>query len=567
MSDVDLAKKAVDESGFERFVVIKRVKADRVADESFIRMFKDEARITSQLNHTNIAQTYDFGRVGDEYYLVLEYVPGFDVRGIINVLRERDQRVPLRVVLFIMHEVLAGLEYAHNMIDVRGQSMNIVHRDVNPRNIMMSVRGAVKLIDFGVAKAEDRLERTRTDHVKGKFRYMSPEQISGKSIDHRADLFALGLTFHELLAGYSPYVGLTQIQIMHKLVSGEVPSLPVIQELRDTSELSRIHTKALHGDLHRRYRDAAEFRADICGLAEVLGGLPKPTQVTKFLQLVDHEFENRIQEKLDHFSGPIEFAAADEQEASVSDLRPNMDLHEDLSATLKALKSLEAATTESQSRVGIVGGMLLGTAVTMSTVAILVVALVYFFVNYVDLALPGAAVQSDPGVAGAGAISLEPAEPVKAAVDVVTGAEVIKAQAKAVPVNQKQLTSKNAAPAGGAPAPVTSPVGTTAPAAEPVLQPVSGAEPVTSSAPVEVTPPAAEIVAATPEPSKPLIFGMLQVTSAEKGRTIWIGGAMTEFTTPARLEWPVGKIEIMVEGYPSKHVNVRESQVNNIIFR
>jgi serine/threonine protein kinase len=590
MSDVDLAKKAMNESGYERFVVIKRVKADRVADESFIRMFKDEARITSQLNHTNIAQTYDFGRVGDEYFLVLEYVPGFDVRGIINVLRDRDQRVPLRVVLFIMHEVLAGLAYAHNMIDVRGQSMNIVHRDVNPRNIMMSVRGEVKLIDFGVAKAADRLERTRTDHVKGKFRYMSPEQITGKSIDHRADLFALGLTFHELLAGYSPYVGLTHIQIMHKLVSGEVPPLPAVQELRDTTELARIHGKALHGDLNRRYRDAAEFRADILSLADMTGGLPKPSQVTKFLQHVDKDFEGLIQKKLEDFSGPIEFAVTDEDDGSVSDLRPQLDLPDDLSATLKALKSLEVATTESQSRVGLVGGMLLGTAVTVSTLVILVLSGVYYLLNYTELPL---AWNVGPGAENERRIQVESDEPAKAAADVVVVGEGTREQPETAAASHKQplvqgaaaggeplktvVTSADGAATDGAATDGAATEGTSSDEeAAPNADGVGPADLAEGIAPDEVvisgTPEAKDSVSdeapeVKVEPPKSLVFGMLQVTSAEKGRKIWIDGSITDFTTPARLEWPVGGVEITVEGYESKQVNVRESQVNNVIFR
>ncbi|MCA9492659.1 MAG: serine/threonine protein kinase, partial [Myxococcales bacterium] len=176
MSEVDLARKVVDQDSFVRFAVIKRIKADRAADASFVRMFRDEARITSELHHEKIGTVYDFGKVGDEYYLALEYVAGIDVRYLINVLRERGQRVPVRVALKVVVDVLDALEYAHTKRDTFGKRMGIVHRDVNPRNVMISIRGEVKLIDFGVAKADNRAEHTVGHSLKGKFAYMAPEQ-------------------------------------------------------------------------------------------------------------------------------------------------------------------------------------------------------------------------------------------------------------------------------------------------------------------------------------------------------------------------------------------------------
>nr|MBA2320911.1 serine/threonine protein kinase [Deltaproteobacteria bacterium] len=231
MSEVDLARRSVSGAGYVRLVVIKRIKADRTGDSSFVRMFKDEARITSELDHGNIGRVYDFGKEGDEYYLVLEYVPGVDLRQLISELAERKQRVPLRIALGILVRVLDALEHAHTKRDALGRPMSVVHRDVNPRNVMLSVRGDVKLIDFGVAFAEDRLERTRTDHVKGKFSYMAPEQISGEKVDHRADLYAVGLTLNELLTGQGTFSGLNQIQILHRMMSGEIPKLPPVPEL------------------------------------------------------------------------------------------------------------------------------------------------------------------------------------------------------------------------------------------------------------------------------------------------------------------------------------------------
>ncbi|MEQ1571168.1 MAG: serine/threonine-protein kinase, partial [Myxococcota bacterium] len=261
MSEVDLARKVVDDGSFVRFLVVKRIKASHAEDPSFVRMFKDEARITSELHHANIGALYDFGKVDDEYYLALEFVPGLDARKLINTLRERAQRVPVRIALKIVAEVLDALDHAHNKTDTFGRRMGIVHRDVNPRNVMLSVRGEVKLIDFGVAKATDRLEVTGTDQVKGKFMYMAPEQLTGAEIDHRCDIYAAGLLLNELLSGVPPFAGLNQVQVAHRLMSGEHPELAPVGELPDDSGLRRAHDRALASNADDRYPTARDFAA------------------------------------------------------------------------------------------------------------------------------------------------------------------------------------------------------------------------------------------------------------------------------------------------------------------
>ncbi|MEZ4239310.1 MAG: serine/threonine-protein kinase [Myxococcota bacterium] len=302
MSEVDLARNRVDDGSFVRFAVIKRIKADYALDASFVRMFKDEARITSELHHENIGAVYDFGRVGDEYYLALEYVPGIDLRFLVNTLRERGQRVPVKVALKVVVEVLDALSYAHDKKDTFGKPMGIVHRDVNPRNVMMSIRGEVKLIDFGVAKATDRLEQTRADHVKGKFAYMAPEQLTAGSVDQRSDLYAVGLVLHELLAGVSPYYGLNQVQILHRMVNGTIPELPEIPEIADPTELQRVHTKALAADPDVRYATAEDFAADLREVGDQIGGLPTADQLAGFLNAVDPELTLRLRRKMEDYA-------------------------------------------------------------------------------------------------------------------------------------------------------------------------------------------------------------------------------------------------------------------------
>ena len=227
MSEVELARKAVDDARYVRFVVIKRIHARHTAEPGFIRMFQDAARINAELQHENIAQVYDFGHVGDEWYLAMEYVPGLDLRGVLRRTETRGERLPVPIAARIVCDVLKALQYAHGRVDTYGRPMNIVHRDVNPRNVMLSVRGEVKLIDFGVAKADTRNEHTKGEVIKGKFAYMAPEQIeSGGPVDGRADVFAVALMLYELLAGEHPFAGLREIQIAHRVLAGRIPVLP-----------------------------------------------------------------------------------------------------------------------------------------------------------------------------------------------------------------------------------------------------------------------------------------------------------------------------------------------------
>lgn len=312
MSQVDLARRSVDDTGYVRFLVVKRIRANHVEDEAFVRMFKDEARITSELRHTHIAQVYDFGRVGDEYYLALEYVPGTDLRLVLNLLRKRRKRMPVRMALRVAHDVLDALHYAHTRTDGRGDAMRIVHRDVNPRNIMISVTGEVKLIDFGVARATDRLERTQTDHFKGKVAYMAPEQIEGKNLDHRVDLFAMALTLYEMLVGAGPFAGLDQTQILFRIMQGNLPSLTVPREWGSAGrQLSDVVDRALCTDPNDRYPDAEEMRRAIAQVAEAFGGLPRSAELQAWLHDLDPDLEPRVRRKLDSWSGPIHIPDAD----------------------------------------------------------------------------------------------------------------------------------------------------------------------------------------------------------------------------------------------------------------
>jgi eukaryotic-like serine/threonine-protein kinase len=178
MAEIFLAR-GVSTTGVERFCVLKRILRDRANDLHFVRMFLDEARLAAQLGHPNVAQVYDIGKLGDSYFFTMEYVHGETVRALVARAATLQREVPLGVVLTVMAGAAAGLHHAHERLGFDGRPLGIVHRDVSPSNLMVSYEGAVKVVDFGVAKAENRIQETKSGTVKGKISYLSPEQCRG----------------------------------------------------------------------------------------------------------------------------------------------------------------------------------------------------------------------------------------------------------------------------------------------------------------------------------------------------------------------------------------------------
>ena len=307
MSEVDLACRSVEDASYVRFMVIKRMVGDHVQDESFVRMFTDEARITAELHHENIAQVYDFGKVTSpgtgraEYFLAMEYVAGPDLRVIQRRCISQGERIPVRFSLAVVHEVLAALEYAHTRRDPLGNPMQIVHRDVNPRNVMVSVGGEVKLIDFGVAFAGDlfRSERTTGRGLKGKWAYMSPEQIEHTAnLDGRSDLFAVGLMLHELIELRSPFAGLNEVQIMHRVLNNDVEPLTALGTCAAEEAIQAIHRRSLERNRDDRYPSAKAMREDILAAAELLGGLMSREERAAYLKGIAPEVVAEVSERM-----------------------------------------------------------------------------------------------------------------------------------------------------------------------------------------------------------------------------------------------------------------------------
>ena len=212
--------------GFERIVAVKRILPSIAEDQEFITMFIDEAKMAVQLTHANIAQIFDLGKVGDRYFIAMEYVHGRDLRAIFDRARKNEQPIPIPMACYVTMKVCEGLDYAHNKKDAAGRDLNLVHRDVSPQNILISYDGEVKVIDFGIAKAAGRSAKTQAGILKGKFGYMSPEQVRGLPLDRRSDIFSVGIVLYELLTLERLFRGESDFSTLEKVRNVEImPSL------------------------------------------------------------------------------------------------------------------------------------------------------------------------------------------------------------------------------------------------------------------------------------------------------------------------------------------------------
>ena len=248
--------------GFERIVAVKRILPHIAEDDEFITMFKDEAKIAGQLNHGNIAQIYNLGQQGDSFYIALEYVAGKDLRNIFTRCQQQGRPMPIAQACFVVMKVSEGLDYAHNKRDKHGRHLNIVHRDVSPPNVLVSYEGEVKLIDFGVAKAAGRVSRTQAGILKGKFGYMSPEQVRGMPLDRRSDVFSLGVVLYETLVGQRLFQGDTDFATLEMVRTVDVP-IPSSKNPEIPKDLEAILMKALSGEPETRYQTAMELHDDL----------------------------------------------------------------------------------------------------------------------------------------------------------------------------------------------------------------------------------------------------------------------------------------------------------------
>ncbi|HTY97231.1 MAG TPA: protein kinase [Solirubrobacteraceae bacterium] len=248
--------------GFEKILAVKRILPNIAEDDEFVSMFIDEAKIAVQLTHANIAQIHDLGRIDDSYFIAMEYVSGKDLRAVFDRARKRKQHIPVPLVCYCVARVCDALDYAHRKKDAQGRDLGIVHRDVSPQNVLLSYEGEVKLVDFGIAKAANKAQQTQAGILKGKFAYMSPEQVRGAPLDGRSDIFALGTVFYELLTGERLFPGDSDFSTLENVRNMKILP-PSTYNNRIPGELEPVVFKALERDVGRRYRTAGEFGADL----------------------------------------------------------------------------------------------------------------------------------------------------------------------------------------------------------------------------------------------------------------------------------------------------------------
>jgi len=257
-------------AGFERHVVLKTLQSEGLADETLVPMFLDEARLVATLHHQHIAQVYELGRDASTYWLAMEYVHGETVRGVLETAGKHGQILSLDFGLTVVCAAAAGLHHAHERCNAQGVPLGIVHRDVTPSNVIVSYDGSIKLIDFGIAKANDRTTKTQSGFIKGKAGYMAPEQVKGYPVDRRSDVFALGVLAYELTTQSRAFQANSQFEQLERIANGLVT--PPSETVSDYPvELEDVVMKALEVDPDDRYQDAHALRAELERVASELG--------------------------------------------------------------------------------------------------------------------------------------------------------------------------------------------------------------------------------------------------------------------------------------------------------
>ncbi len=307
MAEVFRAKLTGDK-GFEKLIVVKKMLPQMAEDPEMVSHFIDEAKLAALLQHENIIHVYDFGETQGSYFIAMEYLFGKDLKSVFSKSSQINSPISLENSLMIASKICEGLEYAHNLKDLHGASLNIIHRDISPQNIFITFDGKVKVIDFGIAKTTTQTSKTQVGIIKGKVAYMSPEQAEGKSIDRRSDIFAAGIIFYEMITGKEMYSGDT-MEVFNKAINAKyelpediAPGLP--------STIYDILHRALNKNMNERYQSCREMMADIENCLYEVGSRPNTRILEKYITSL---FENEY---------------SDEKNKSIEILKPTVDIEQ-----------------------------------------------------------------------------------------------------------------------------------------------------------------------------------------------------------------------------------------------
>jgi TonB family protein len=313
MADVYKAR-MMGMEGFQKTVAIKRILSTLTDSDEFVRMFIDEAKLAAQLNHNNIIHIYDLGKINRSHYIAMEYIEGRDLRSVLSDCRERDLKIPIELSIYITILLASALDYAHKKRDFDNQALGLVHRDVSPQNVLISYDGDVKLCDFGIAKAATKATQTRAGALKGKLQYMSPEQAWGKDIDHRSDIFSLGLVLFEMLTNEQVFTGTSELSVLEQ-VRDPIITAPSMKNSEVSPEIDSIVFLALSADRDERYQSAEDMKHDLEEVMKKNGWSADRSTLVPFLEGLESGIE----------AAP---AAEDEGAASEPPSEPSLSSHE-----------------------------------------------------------------------------------------------------------------------------------------------------------------------------------------------------------------------------------------------
>src|SRR5438477_2677096 len=287
MGEIFLAKQQ-GPAGFQKILVVKKILAHLTENKEFIEAFLGEARLAAQMNHRNVVQVFELGEESGAYFIAMEYVAGKSLRDVIDVAIKKKEKLHAEHCRLIAEMICDGASYAHNLTDMSGRSLNLVHRDLNPQNVLVSYTGDVKVIDFGIAKSEMSTVKTEAGMIKGKFVYMSPEQSMAKKLDKRSDIFAIGITLYESLTGINPFHKNNIVLTLEAVQRYDPP--PPSEYDPVYAPFDPIVAKALTKDRDRRYGDASEMMDDLRRVT-----LPRPQErVAQFMQRI---FRAQVEEE------------------------------------------------------------------------------------------------------------------------------------------------------------------------------------------------------------------------------------------------------------------------------
>jgi len=287
--------------GFDKLLVVKELRqhSPEVLDDTAVTMFLDEAKLASRLNHPNVVHTIEAGIEGHRRFIAMEYLDGQPLSRVLHRVKKRGSRLPLAMHAKIMFDVLTALEYAHSLSEFDGKPLGIVHRDVSPQNVFVTYQGQVKLIDFGIAKTTIASQETHAGILKGKIRYMSPEQATGSAVDRRADVFAVGIMLWNTFTGFSPWEGMPENKIFEHLISGTVPRLREARPDLDPG-LAALVDRATHPNPVARYPTAVALRDDLeRRLAACRVSLEKARDLPGFVSALFADDRGRLQALID----------------------------------------------------------------------------------------------------------------------------------------------------------------------------------------------------------------------------------------------------------------------------